>query len=145
MCANLLLCTSLMLKAESAIGAIETDMKRNLKFKEPLSVQQVLDCVKTKDSDGCNGGTPMDALNYFKTRPIASAREYPRTGKVGVCKKVERASKTFSGGFTAMIPPCTTGSCAQQWKREAELVTSSPSMGVPLIAYVDASNWQNCQ
>lgn len=51
----------------SAIDSFELALTKQGKKFEPLSVQQVIDCVKTATSDGCNGGAPMESAQQQRT------------------------------------------------------------------------------
>jgi KDEL-tailed cysteine endopeptidase len=131
--------------AQSAIGSLEVVLKQARKFREPLSVQQAIDCVKSSESAGCEGGTPMDVLDYFKTHPIATAAEYPYTGEVGECREINpHGQKVYSAGWQPTVPPCTSGACTSQYKYELQILNELSKPGAAaLIAYADATNWQN--
>lgn len=127
--------------AQTAINSFEVALKKAGKFKEPLSVQQLLDCVKLTDTDGCNGGTPMDGLDWLANNAAATAAEYPYRGDVGTC--VESRGLARSAGWAKIITPCMSGACSSQYKQEGQLLQQLSELKVPLIAYVDASAWQN--
>jgi len=69
---------------------------------QSLSEQQLVDCSKN-GNQGCNGGWPKVAINYFAQNGACSESGYPYTGRDGTCKKtcspVVRcgASRTSSG------------------------------------------------
>lgn len=87
----------------------------------------------------------MDVLDYFKTHPIALASEYPYTGTVGQCRDYKPTNgKVFSNGFQLVAPSCTSGACNAQASHEISILSQIAKRGaIPLIAYVDASKWQN--
>ena len=116
-------------------------LKKAGKYREPLSVQQLLDCVKLTDTDGCNGGTPMDGLDWLQNNAAATAAEYPYTGVVGTC--VESRGSVRSAGWEEIVKPCLSGACSAQYKEEGQLLKRLNELKVPLIAYVDAKSWQN--
>jgi len=111
------------------------------------SAQQLLDCVKTDATNGCDGGTPMDAFDYWARTNIATADAYPPRPGTGTCKPVTKAAGSLkSYGWRMSIQPCKNDPCTNQQKYEVDLIkrfTSSkyPQAIVP-IAYVDASQWQ---
>jgi hypothetical protein len=129
--------------AQSAIGSLENRLKKTGKYRAPLSIQAAIDCVKSSESSGCEGGTPMDVLEYFKKHPIPLESEYPYTGKVGKCALSTRG-KVLSNGWTQVGSSCTAGACTSADKNELTMLKAliGPS-AVPLIAYVDASAWQD--
>jgi len=59
------------------------------KIKIPLSVQNLVDCVKVGDTQGCNGGWPPDAFDYLLKSPVMDAEQYPYEAKDGpTCKDI---------------------------------------------------------
>jgi C1A family cysteine protease len=145
--------------AQAAIDSFEIALAKKKKLESARSVQQIIDCVKTKNSNGCSGGTPMDALEYLRTHPSASAKEYPYTGVKGKCKHFkhdkkhpksfgfEKAHFTFADdpdhkkyGRYKVCTKAKTKCYYRQSKYELELVLAVKKDG-PYIAYVDAKNW----
>jgi hypothetical protein len=129
--------------AQSAIGSLEDRLKKTGKYRAPLSIQAAVDCVKSSESSGCEGGTPMDVLEYFKQHPIPLESEYPYTGKVGTCTQ-STYGQVLSNGWAQVGTQCTSGICAGASNNEITMLRAltAPS-AVPLIAYVDASSWQD--
>jgi hypothetical protein len=123
--------------AQSAIGSFEVELKKRGKYTEPLSVQQLLDCVRTSSSNGCKGGTPMDALAWLKKHGAATEREYPYMGVQGRCKTRLGKKGPLSIGWHKAIPACTTAHCDNQFRFELDLMLQVKNQG-PFIAYVDA-------
>lgn len=54
-----------------------------------LSEQQIIDCNKTKDNNGCKGGMPEDAYNYLLKNSLSSSSDYPYEGENKECKKTK--------------------------------------------------------
>ena len=77
--------------AFSATGVIESAhfIKAGQKAGDlvDLSEQQLVDCISTKDSHGCDGGLMTDAFDYVKLNGQTSTAEYRYTGRDGKCKK----------------------------------------------------------
>lgn len=111
------------------------------------SAQQLVDCVKTKFTNGCKGGTPMDALDWWKSNSIAVSNDYPFTDKEGTCRTgVKPSGDLQSFGWSHTIPECKVEPCLNQQFYELQLVQRVISGRQTMaIAYVDATNWQNYQ
>jgi len=156
-----LTCSSLW--AEAAVGSLELALKARGQYSGPLSVQQVLDCVKTKHSEACHGGNPVDALEYFKENHPMLEKDYPseqQQGRRGIqpCRsrvfsiQAQRPEVPFSQGweFAKIDPrvavkvgdyqPCNTQNCNGQALYEPDMIMAVRING-PYLAYVDASNF----
>ncbi|KAK8629346.1 hypothetical protein V6N13_078189 [Hibiscus sabdariffa] len=79
--------------AFSAIAAVEGAVKIKNGHIFSLSEQQVVDCARTKLSQGCNGGWMDAAFKYIiKNQGVAKESEYGYTNKDGNCS---RQKETF--------------------------------------------------
>jgi len=143
--------------AQAAIGSFEVALKKGGKFKDELSVQQIIDCVhgaKYPESDGCKGGTPMEALAYLFKHGSAFEKLYPYTARdTDLCRESLGILGPKSYGWDSVhfpaewvkqstkdYAPCSTKDCAYMWIYELDLVLSVKNDG-PYIGWVDASNW----
>lgn len=52
----------------------------------PLSAQQLVDCSKETDNNGCSGGNSLNTLHYLMNRGAMKNSEYLYVGKTGDCK-----------------------------------------------------------
>ena len=115
----------------------------------PLSSQQLIDCVKSVDTKGCMGGSPLDALDYWQKNPVALLSEYPSKPTAGKCKPyasvTQRPPVRASYGWDMLIPACDdmTGDCKKQVQYEHLLVDWVKLGGTAPIVYIDATNMQN--
>lgn len=67
------------------------------KIKIQLSPQDLLDCVRTESTQGCDGGWPPDAFDYLMKTAVVEQDKYPYEMKQNPdCKKVD-------GGFKAKV------------------------------------------
>jgi cathepsin L len=88
--------------AFSTTGTVEGYDKIKTGSLKSLSEQQLVDCSKN-GNQGCNGGWPKVAINYFAQNGACSESGYPYTGRDGSCKKTCSAvakcgaSRTSSG------------------------------------------------
>jgi hypothetical protein len=88
--------------AFSTTGTLEGFHKVKAGSLQSLSEQQLVDCSKN-GNQGCNGGWPKVAINYFAQNGACAESAYPYTGRDGTCKKtcspIVRcgASRTSSG------------------------------------------------
>jgi len=128
--------------AQTAVGSLEVELKKRGEFVEPLSVQQLLDCVRTSSSDGCKGGTPMDALAWLKSHGAATESEYPYKGVQQKCQTNLGTSGPKSTGYHNVIPQRKNHHCDDQFKYELDLMLHVKGQG-PFIAYADARKWQH--
>ncbi|RXN07529.1 cathepsin O [Labeo rohita] len=72
--------------AFSVVEAIETVSAKNSGKLQQLSVQQVIDC--SYENSGCNGGSPVGALNWLKQTKLKLVKEaeYPFKDMAGICQ-----------------------------------------------------------
>ncbi|XP_070769241.1 cathepsin O [Enoplosus armatus] len=98
-----------------------------------LSVQQVLDC--SFQNQGCNGGSPVRALNWLKqTRvKLVPQSEYPYKSKTGICHFFSQ-----SHGGVAVKDFTAHDFSGQEEAMMGQLVEHGP-----LAAIVDAVSWQD--
>lgn len=98
-----------------------------------LSVQQVLDC--SIQNEGCNGGSPVRALNWLKqTRvKLVPQSEYPYKAKTGICHFFSQ-----SHGGVAVKNFTAHDFSGQEEAMMGQLVERGP-----LAAIVDAVSWQD--
>ncbi len=72
----------------SAISVVESIVAiRENKDPERYSEQQLVDCCRTEQSNGCNGGEDEDAFNYLMTTGIALEKNYPYKAVDDQCKE----------------------------------------------------------
>jgi len=58
------------------------------KTKAPvLSEQEVIDCSKIYENQGCQGGSAVFSMYYIRDFGVNTAKNYPYTGKEGECRK----------------------------------------------------------
>jgi len=101
--------------AFSTTGTLEGFDKVKSGKLQSLSEQQLVDCSKN-GNQGCNGGWPKTAINYFAQNGACSESGYPYTGRDGSCKKTCTpvvkcgASRTSSGenGLLTMVNSAPT-------------------------------------
>lgn len=77
--------------AFSTIAAVEGAYAASTGVLLNLSEQQLVDCSKENENNGCGGGLMDDAFEHLKTHPAMLEKDYPYTGRDQVCK--EDASK----------------------------------------------------
>jgi cathepsin B len=64
------------------------------KIKIQLSPQDLVDCVRTESTQGCDGGWPPDGFDYLLKTPVVEESKYPYDAKQNPeCKKVDSAYK----------------------------------------------------
>ena len=91
-----------------------------------LSEQQLVDCSKDYNNNGCSGGFPAGSLSYVKARGLVLEKEYPYVAKELLsCQHNKGAFKVgghqlISGGCPALI----------------DILNSEP-----VIVSVDAAKW----
>nr|XP_027067418.1 senescence-specific cysteine protease SAG39-like [Coffea arabica] len=79
--------------AFSAIAATEGITKLSTGKLTSLSEQEIVDCDRTSQDQGCNGGEMEDAFAFIvKNKGIASEATYPYTAADGTCSKTKEAS-----------------------------------------------------
>lgn len=118
-----------------------------------FSSQYVIDCMpSTANSHACDGGTPMDALDWLKTNPMLNLKQYPEhpNGLKGACQPPKDALATqpiVSAGWHMAIPSCpsASGNCDLQALQEFALLDKLGQSEHIILAYVDATNWQYYQ
>ncbi|CAH1266729.1 CTSO [Branchiostoma lanceolatum] len=102
---------------------------------EEYSVQQVLDCDRTRGSHGCRGGDTCNALAWMNqtTANLVPKKDYPYTGKDGECK--------FFSNTTDSVH-LTNYTCRGYENHEDEMVRLLHDHGT-LAIIVDATSWQD--
>ena len=86
--------------AFGAIGAAEMiyNKQSNRKFKDfiELSEQDLVDCCHAENTNGCNGGEPIDAMTCL-TSGVASEKDYPYLAYDSQCADIKKefASKGY--------------------------------------------------
>ncbi|KAL2464672.1 KDEL-tailed cysteine endopeptidase CEP1 [Forsythia ovata] len=79
--------------AFSAIGATEGINQITTKKLISLSEQEIVDCDKTSEDQGCEGGYMEDAFEFIvKNKGIATESTYPYEAADGACNKKEELS-----------------------------------------------------
>jgi len=73
--------------AFSASGATEGWAFTSGKGLPNLSEQQLVDCAGSLGNQGCNGGWPNKAIQYYQQKGACSERDYPYTARDGHCKQ----------------------------------------------------------
>ncbi|XVE51450.1 hypothetical protein DITRI_Ditri02bG0041500 [Diplodiscus trichospermus] len=73
--------------AFSTVAAVEGVAKIKTGQLFSLSEQQLVDCVRTKETRGCDGGWMDEAFKYIvKNQGLATETEYPYEKKDGTCR-----------------------------------------------------------
>lgn len=113
--------------AFAATGAIEGHDAVLGRGLHSVSEQQLIDCSRSFQNQGCNGGSAIDAFKYVISKGIASEAAYPYTERDGVCKQ-------------ATVVARIAGLADVQKGMEAlkEVVARQP-----VAAMVDATNWSH--
>ncbi|XP_054546083.1 cathepsin O [Talpa occidentalis] len=119
--------------AFSVVGAVESAFAIKGEPLEDLSVQQVIDC--SYDNYGCNGGSPLNALNWLKKMKVKLVKEseYPFKAQNGLCHY-------FSDSFAGFS--IKDYSAYEYSGQEDGMAKALLSFG-PMIAVVDAVSWQD--
>lgn len=123
-------------------------------FAVTYSSPQMLDCVHTATTNGCNGGTPMDAIDYISQPNIqvATQQSYPMKigGGTGPCQNTMpnmMAPHLRGYGWVMAATACADSnpSCAKQNAQEVAMLQHLKDQPqIPIIAYVHASDaWVN--
>ncbi|XP_060935996.1 cathepsin O isoform X2 [Limanda limanda] len=121
--------------AFSVVGAMQSAHAIEGSQLEQLSVQQVLDC-SFKD-EGCNGGSPVRALNWLKQSRVklVPQSEYPYKAKTGICHFFPQSHDGVAvKNFTA-----------HDFGGQEEAMKGQLLQHGPLAAVVDAVSWQDYQ
>ncbi|XP_036708314.1 cathepsin O isoform X2 [Balaenoptera musculus] len=119
--------------AFTVVGAVESACAIEGQPLEALSVQQVLDC--SYSNYGCNGGSPLNALNWLSKMQVKLVRdsEYPFKAQNGLCRYFSDSHFGFS----------IKGYSAYDFRdHEDEMAKALLTLG-PLIVVVDAVSWQD--
>nr|XP_019936419.1 PREDICTED: cathepsin O [Paralichthys olivaceus] len=121
--------------AFSVVGAVQSAHAIEGSQLEQLSVQQVLDC--SIKNEGCNGGSPVRALNWLKqTRvKLVPQSEYPYKAKTGICH-------FFSQSHDGVA---VKNFAAHDFGGQEEAMMGQLLEHGPLAAVVDAVSWQDYQ
>lgn len=72
--------------AFSAAGALEGQYYMKTKKLLSFSPQSLVDCVKTDDTDGCEGGLMTDAFSWVQKNGIMKDIDYPYDATDGACR-----------------------------------------------------------
>ncbi|XP_026972603.1 cathepsin O isoform X3 [Sagmatias obliquidens] len=119
--------------AFTVVGAVESACAIKGQPLEALSVQQVIDC--SYSNYGCNGGSPLNALNWLNKMQVKLVRdsEYPFKAQNGLCRYFSDSHSGFS----------IKGYSAYDFRdQEDEMAKALLTLG-PLIVVVDAVSWQD--
>ncbi|XP_059970522.1 cathepsin O [Mesoplodon densirostris] len=119
--------------AFTVVGAVESACAIKGQPLEALSVQQVIDC--SYSNYGCNGGSPLSALNWLNKMQVKLVRdsEYPFKAQNGLCRYFSDSHSGFS----------IKGYSAYDFRdQEDEMAKALFTLG-PLIVVVDAVSWQD--
>ncbi|XP_041800125.1 cathepsin O isoform X2 [Chelmon rostratus] len=119
--------------AFSVVGAMQSVHAIGGSQLVQLSVQQVLDC--SFQNEGCNGGSPVRALNWLKqTRvKLVPQSEYPYKAETGICHFFSQSHGGVSvKNFTA-----------HDFSGQEEAMMGQLVKHGPLVAIVDAVSWQD--
>ncbi|XP_073661727.1 cathepsin O isoform X1 [Tursiops truncatus] len=119
--------------AFTVVGAVESACAIKGQPLEALSVQQVIDC--SYSNYGCNGGSPLNALNWLNKMQVKLVRdsEYPFKAQNGLCRYFSDSHSGFS----------IKGYSAYDFRdQEDEMAKALFTLG-PLIVVVDAVSWQD--
>ena len=82
--------------AFSAVGALESAVAINSGDLPDLSEQQLVDCSKNGENQGCNGGLMDDAFEYGEVHPMCTEDKYEYTGRDDQCR--DEDDKLCEGG-----------------------------------------------
>ncbi|CAN1298036.1 Senescence-specific cysteine protease SAG39 [Linum perenne] len=75
--------------AFSAVAAVEGLMKISTGKLVSLSEQELIDCDKTTNDQGCNGGFMDDAFQYVQSKGLTTESNYPYTAADGTCNTIK--------------------------------------------------------
>ncbi|CAN0890150.1 Senescence-specific cysteine protease SAG39 [Linum grandiflorum] len=75
--------------AFSAVAAVEGLMKISTGKLVSLSEQELIDCDRSSNDQGCNGGFMDDAFQYVKSKGLTTESNYPYTAADGTCNAVK--------------------------------------------------------
>ncbi|XP_071452857.1 cathepsin O-like [Hetaerina americana] len=119
--------------AFSTVETVESMHAVKTGILKPLSMQQVIDCAG-KGNKGCEGGDTCSALDWMMTNniPLVTEKEYPLTWVTGICP-----TKMAAVGVHVADYSCNT------FIGNEELMLTLMAEHGPLVAAVNAINWQN--
>ncbi|KAL5709181.1 hypothetical protein ACHQM5_019899 [Ranunculus cassubicifolius] len=85
--------------AFAAVAAIEGITKIKTGQLLSLSEQQLVDCDRFRENQGCSGGIMEDAYEFIKGNGLTTEANYPYTGNDGTCNTTKSSKKvaTISG------------------------------------------------
>jgi hypothetical protein len=83
--------------AFSAKGAVEGEEAIHHGKLVSLSAQELVDCAGATGAQGCNGGLPVDGLNYIHAHGAVPYYTYPYTARQGACKRFPVVPAKISG------------------------------------------------
>ncbi|KAK9883495.1 hypothetical protein WA026_001669 [Henosepilachna vigintioctopunctata] len=113
--------------AFSSTGAIEGQYAIKNKQLKSLSEQQLIDCSKNGNNDGCNGGLMTSAFEYVEKNGIDSEDDYPYLEVDGICRSKEFTPVTKLSGYV-QIP-----------SEDEDALTEAIATKGPISVGVDAS------
>ncbi|KAK2839139.1 hypothetical protein Q7C36_013953 [Tachysurus vachellii] len=121
--------------AFSVVSAVESVQVKDGGTFQELSVQQVIDCAYY--SKGCDGGSPVSALEWLKQsgEKLVMETEYPFKEKTGLCQVFPQSHGGVSVKDYAVF---------NFRGQEGEMSKSLVDLG-PLVVIVDALSWQDYQ
>jgi hypothetical protein len=84
--------------AFSTTGTVEGYTFVTSKTLPDLAEQQLVDCAKTAQTQGCSGGWPWAAGGWLQQNGgLCSQKDYPYTGRDGTCKKTCTPAANIKG------------------------------------------------
>nr|AYV99606.1 venom polypeptide [Dolopus genitalis] len=85
--------------AYASIGAVEAHLTKKTGKFEKLSEQELVECLKTENTDGCDGGMHYEAFDYMIDDGITPAVHYPKTPQEGKCNSGKMKNKKHIQGY----------------------------------------------
>jgi len=132
--------------AFATIEEIETAVKRSGGGLHHYSTEELIDCDSA--DHGCQGGDPNLAVQYLKSKGVATAKDYPndswKNGQGSQCTWNKKSVVEITGHSYA-IPPCHSSSCGHQSEHDlAAAVASHGPMAISINSgEKEAGNWQH--